>query len=697
METETRPTRWRRVARIRRLLITTLILYTTVIASSYMADVLPGMGSTRLELAIVVVFGALFAWVSIGFWEAMGGLLTLWRGRDPLAISAAAAESPGRIGEDCRTAVVMPICNEEVGRVFAGLRATYRSLQKTGQIERFHFFVLSDTGDPDTWVAEEIAWAGLCRDVGGFNRVFYRHRTSNYKRKSGNIADFCRRWGRSYRYMVVLDADSVMQGETIVRLVQIMERSPNVGIVQTAPLPVNRESLIARVQQFASHVYGPAFNAGLHFLQLGDSHSWGHNMIVRIEPFMEHCGLPRLPGKPPLGGHILSHDFVEAALMRKAGWEVWLAHELTGSYEEIPSSLINELKRDRRWSQGNLQHLRLLFTGGLFPAHRALFLHGVMSYGSALLWFLFLCLSSAKAVAEAFQTPDYFPAGRALFPEWPLWHPRWALTLLAATAVLLFLPKVLSVLTLILRQRKAQRFGGVFRLLLSTMLEAIFSALFAPSRMAYHCKCFVLPLLGREVGWSGQQRGDRETRWRDALRFHAGTMVVAFLWAAALFVYNRSFFWWISPVSFPLILAVPLSVWFSRVAPGKVFRRAGLFLVPEERNPPDELRDLNWGTGTPEGLDYQLPAAWRQGFIRAVVDPSVNALHRFLVESTRRPSGSAQRLNQGILEKALSSGPGSLSDKEKKRLLRDPRTLLQLHRELWDRSEGKAAHGWGLP
>ena len=688
---------WQRAARLRRLLTVLLILYTTLIASSYMADVLPGLGSTQLELAIVIVFGALFAWVSVGFWEAMGGLFTLWRRRDPFAVSAfsGAGLSPG--GKECRTAVVMPICNEEVARVFAGLRATYRSLDGTGQIDHFDFFVLSDTGDPDTWVDEEIAWADLCRSVGGFGRIFYRHRTSNFRRKSGNIADFCRRWGAGYRYMVVLDADSVMRGETIVRLVQIMEGNPRAGIVQTSPLAVNRESLMARVQQFANHVYGPIFTAGLHFLQLGDSHSWGHNMIIRIQPFMEHCGLPTLPGKPPLGGQILSHDFVEAALMRKAGWEVWLAYDLEGSYEEIPSSLLNELKRDRRWSQGNLQHLRLLFTGGLFPAHRALFLHGVMSYGSALLWFLFLCLSSAEAIAEAFQRPDYFPTERTLFPEWPLWHPRWALTLLATTAVLLFLPKVLSILTLILRQRRAKQFGGVPRLLLSMLLEVLFSALFAPLRMAYHCKCFLLPLLGREVGWAGQPRGDRETRWREAVRFHAAATVVALLWAAALFVYNRSFFWWTSPITIPLILAAPVSVWCSRVAVGRVFRRAGLFMIPEERKAPEELQELAGGAGTPEELDFQLPSPWRQGFVRAVADPRVNALHRFLVQSTRRGSPSASRLNQGILSKALSSGAGSLGAREKKRLLRDPATLLELHEKVWERAEGRAARVWGLP
>ena len=190
--------------------------------------------------------------------------------------------------------------------------------------------------------------------------------------------------------MVVLDADSVMSGECLTRLVRLMEANPDAGIIQTAPRAAGRDTLFARVQQFASRVYGPLFTAGLHFWQLGESHYWGHNAIIRVEPFMRHCALGRLPGRGRFGGEILSHDFVEAALMRRAGWAVWLAYDLAGSYEEMPPNLLDELKRDRRWCQGNLINLRLFFAEGLHPAHRAVFLTGVMAYMSAPLWFLFL-------------------------------------------------------------------------------------------------------------------------------------------------------------------------------------------------------------------------------------------------------------------------------------------------------------------
>src|SRR5205814_351495 len=241
--------------------------------------------------------------------------------------------------------------------------------------------------------------------------------------------------------------------------------------------------LVARVQQFGSRVYGPMFATGLHYWQLGAGQYWGHNAIIRVQPFMDHCGLSRLPGKPPLGGEIMSHDFVEAALMGRAGWTLWLAYDLPGSYEEVPSTLLEEMRRDRRWCQGNLQHLRLLPTEGLFGAHRALFLNGVLSYVSALLWFAFLTLSTAEAIQNALHEPEYFPHGRSLFPEWPIWRPDWALYLMAVTGMILFLPKVLSVLWIVFKQRAARAYGGMFKLWLSIVLEILLSSLLAPIRM----------------------------------------------------------------------------------------------------------------------------------------------------------------------------------------------------------------------
>ena len=686
---------WENAARLRRLLLLALIIATSVIASGHMADILPHRGSTRLEFVIVLVFATLFAWISIGFWEAMAGLFTLARRVDRFSITLGVEGDFSLEGTGVRTAILIPVANEEPDRVFAGIKATYQSLENTGQLRYFDFYILSDSSDPDRWVEEEMAWAETCRSLRAFNRIFYRRRRANLKRKSGNIADFCRRWGKNYRYMVVFDADSVMAGTTLVRMVQAMERHPKVGILQTAPLAVNRETLIARTQQFANHVYSSIFAAGLHFIQLGDSHFWGHNAIIRVEPFMQHCGLPELPGKPPRGGFIMSHDFVEAAFMRRGGWEVWLAYDLGGSYEEVPPTLLEELKRDRRWCQGNLQHIRIAFAKGLLSAHRALFLHGAMSYGSSLLWFVFITLSTVEAIAEAFRTPVYFPHGRTLFPDWPVWHPQWALTLLGTTAIILFLPKLFSVLLIMFKKGQARKYGGRIKLIASLGLEVFLSALFAPVRMLFHSKFVFITLLGRQVGWGPQQRSDLGTAWLEALRFHGVGTLLALIWAAALFFINRSFFWWNSPIFIPLLLSIPLSVWSSRAGVGRSFRKVGLLLIPEEREQPEELKSIEADLASEQPRIAPSPEGG--GFVKAVVHPVVNAVHLRLLRNKQRNVTQAIAVGRaGLLEKALTQGPLSLSPKEKRIILYDPVLVQELHRRVWETPDDRIARLWGV-
>jgi len=439
---------WHHAASLRRACLVSLVLLQTVLATHFMASVLPYQGRQPLEIAILVLFVILFAWISAGFWTAIAGFVVLARGGDRYAISGSAA--PGApVDAQARTAIVMPVYNESVAQVFANVRATYESLERAGRLGHFDFFVLSDSTDPDTCVAEMHAWLELNRAVGGFGRIYYRRRRHRIKRKSGNIADFCRRWGRNYRYMVVLDADSVMAASCLTRLVELMEANPTAGILQTAPVAAGRDTLYARIQQFANRAYGPLFTAGLHYWQLGESHYWGHNAIIRVEPFMRHCALSRLPGRGALSGEILSHDFVEAALMRRAGWAVWLVYDLPGSYEEMPPNLVDELARDRRWCQGNLMNFRLFLMKGLHPAHRAVFMTGVMAYLSAPLWFASLALSTALLAVHTLSPPKYFTQPFQLFPMWPEWHPERAILLFGSTATLLFLPKILSALLIV--------------------------------------------------------------------------------------------------------------------------------------------------------------------------------------------------------------------------------------------------------
>ncbi|MGS0740765.1 glucans biosynthesis glucosyltransferase MdoH [Glaciimonas sp. GG7] len=656
---------------LRRIVLIALMLAQTVLATYFMSTVLPYHGTKPMEMLTLALFAILFCWVSAGFWTAMAGFLVLMRGTDRYIISREEA-APGPIPATTRTAIVMPICNEDVTRVFAGLRATFESVKQSGELGRFDFFVLSDSGDPDICTAELDAWVTLCRTLGAFGRIFYRHRRRRVKRKSGNIDDFCRRWGANYDYMIVLDADSVMSGTCLTTLVRLMEANPSAGIIQTAPRAAGRDTLYARIQQFSTRVYGPLFTAGLHYWQLGESHYWGHNAIIRLAPFMAHCALAPLPGEGSLAGEILSHDFVEAALMRRAGWGVWIAYDLAGSFEEMPPNLLDELKRDRRWCQGNLMNFRLFLARGMHGVHRAVFVTGVMAYLSAPLWFGFLVLSTVLLAMHTLIVPAYFVTPGQLFPVWPEWHPEQALMLFSATATLLFLPKILSVV--LIWAKGAREFGGALRLTASMLIELLFSMLLAPVRMLFHTLFVVGAFLGWSISWKSPPREDTETTWSEAYRRHGWHTALGVVWGTGVYFLEPSYLWWLLPIVGSLVVSIPLSVFSSRVSLGRSFRHARLFVIPEEVNLPPELAATT---------AYNAAGRRLAGFVEAVVDPTINALVCAAV--TARPNIPAASLaaHAALVQCALLEGPAGLSPRQKSALLDDPLMLSQLHFAVW--------------
>jgi membrane glycosyltransferase len=354
------------------------------------------------------------------------------------------------------------------------------------------------------------------------------------------------------------------------------------------------------------------------------------------------------------------------------------------------------MKRDRRWCQGNLQHLRLLFTEGLFGAHRMLFLNGALAYMSALLWFAFLVLSTVEAVERVFAEPDYFPHGPSLFPEWPIWRPDWAISLMGVIGMILFLPKVLSVVMLAV-SRNARSYGGVARLLASVVLEIVTSSVLAPIRMVFHSRYVLANLLGRTVGWKSQGRDDAETSWGEAFRHHAADSLFASAWGAGLYWLNPDFFWWTTPIIGALLLSIPVSVVTSRVGLGDWTRRTGLFRIPEEGDPPTELRDLQAFHEAGLAKTRALPPAERDGFVRAVVDPLANALHRALLGRRRSLRAEIRGHRAALVARALAEGPGALGDRDRRVLLQDPDTVDALHERVWALADDVVAHRWGRP
>ncbi len=577
---------WRKT---RRILFALLFAGTVALGVWTMFRILIVGGISLLELIILGLFSITFGWITIAFWSAVIGFMLRLTHRDPVTLSRRRA-SPPPTGARSRTALAMPIHNEDVARVIAGLEATCRDLPKDTPTRRIEVFVLSDSTD-EAIVAEESAQVGaLQARLAERCRVHYRHRDSNAGRKAGNLAEFCRRWGRHYDFLLVLDADSLMSGTTITSLIDAMLANPRLGLLQTVPIPVRQESLFGRANQLAASLYAPMLAAGLSFWHADAANYFGHNAILRIRAFMENCGLPDLPGGPPLGGEILSHDFVEAALLRRAGWQVQMQTDLGGSYEEMPSHLLDFAKRDRRWVQGNLQHLRLLTGRDLHAMSRLHFLFGALAYLASLIWLGILVVSTVDALARALTEPNFFTSDAQLFPDWPLAPPPLIMPLLAGTLAMLLMPKVLG-LGLALTQRPSD-FGGPLRLVASVLLEALFAMLIAPLMMVFHSLFVISVASGRTVSWDPQSREGRAVPWQEAWRHTWQATLAGLLWAIITWWYSPVFFWWLTPVWLGLLLSAPLVRWSSSLALGRVLRRAGLLLVPSETRPPAVLREL---------------------------------------------------------------------------------------------------------
>jgi membrane glycosyltransferase len=568
----------------RRLFIFIGTALLTIAGGHEMYDVVKVGGVTVLEAILLAFFLVLLAWVAFSFMSALVGFFVLLtRRRGCLAI-----DRDGPLPElSSRTAMLLPTYNEDPHHLIARLRAMYEAVAATGHEAKFDWFLLSDTTDPDIWIHEEVAFIALRRACGA-HRLYYRHRSDNTARKSGNIAEWIRRFGAAYDHMIVLDADSLMAGDTIVRLVHAMEANPAAALIQTQPVIVNARSLFSRLQQFAGRVYGPIIAAGNAWWHGPESNYWGHNAIIRVRAFAEAAGLPELRGRKPFGGHILSHDFVEAALMRRAGWAIYMVPALGGSFEEVPPSILDFAARDRRWCQGNLQHLAVLPARGLHWVSRLHLLTGIGSYITAPMWLIFLILGLLISLQAHFIRPEYFPKGFSLFPTWPQQDPVLAAWVFAATMGLLIVPKLLAYLALISQRAERASFAGTGRLLGGILSETLLAALIAPSMMIFQSKAVAEILLGRDAGWQVQRRSDGEVVNREIYRKLAVPTWCGLLMGLSAYAVSLPLLLWMSPVVIGLVFAVPLGLLTS-----SRLRTAGLFATPEDNHPPQVVLRAN--------------------------------------------------------------------------------------------------------
>ena len=672
----------------------------TGVVSVIFADLLWRTGWSPSRTVLLVLFVILFFLAAVGCTHGIFGFFLRRFGEK--SNIARLKDYHAQDISSTSTALVFPIYNESVVRVLEGLRATYESLKKTGQLERFDFFILSDSTNPDKWIEEERRWSELVRDLNALGRIYYRRRVNNEGKKSGNVRDFLNSWGRRYRYFVCFDADSVMRGETLVALVKLMEAHPNTGLIQTVPGLMNAESLFGRIQQFSNRFYAPIFITGLNFWAQSFGNYWGHNAIIRTEPFMHYCDLPQLPGRKPFGGHILSHDFVEAALMLKENWQVWFAYEMEGSYEEAPQGLIENAQRDRRWCQGNLQHSLLLFAKGLRGVSRIHLLLGIFGYLSSPLWLAFLVTFSWIRWTDLFSELTNLPV-RGFVPYLNLPATTHAFFVFIICMTVIMLPKVLALIDLATDPARRRAFGGLARTTLSVIVETLFSTLHAPLQMLWHTRFVITIMLGMGVSWGTQNRNADGTEWNYAIRRQWGHVLVGVAWGGLVFWLDRITFWWFLPVLAGMFVSIPLSVLTSRSIWGLRAKQAGLFLVPEETSPSDEIVSLRLRMAEMDMAGETAVRPTNSGLADAVLNPYVNAVHVSLLRENRLNPAYAETLAKmgvggdairALGEKLLAAGPDSLTPQQKLLVLSDANTMSWLHRHVWLRPSETFSPWW---
>lgn len=536
-----------------------------------MAAALSVGGFGRLDLAILVLFAFTVPWYVIGFCNAVIYLVLRWTTPDAVAAVAPFARHDDGRAIATRTAIVVCIRNEDPARAFRAVGQLMEGLERAGFGDRFHAFLLSDTDRADIAAAEEAAAALLARR----HPATYRRRAANEGFKAGNIWDFCQRWGGSYDHMVTLDADSIMAPEAVLRLVRIMEAEPKFGIVQTLVAGMPSTSLFARLFQLGMRLGMRSYTLGSAAWQADCGPYWGHNAIIRLAPFIRHCHIPKLAGRPPLGGDVLSHDQVEAALMRRAGYEVRVLPEEGGSWEANPPTLVEFIRRDLRWCIGNMQYVRLVGMPGLRPGSRFHLVLAMLMFFGAPAWAgLFGLIAWRLATGDG---------------GLPLFDPALGPLLLALVLMMVFAPKLATAIDILTDGAERRRFGGGVRLSLGLLAETLFSLLLFPITTVAHTLFMVRLPFRRGRGWTGQVRDDHAVPFGLALATFRVQTVLGLAAGAAFAGFSAEALAYGQLGLAGLMLAAPFAVVTSWPALGRAATRCGLGRLPEETAPPPSL------------------------------------------------------------------------------------------------------------
>jgi len=554
--------------RRRRLIVLALNVSTFGLLIWAAINVLKAGGWSLVDTALLIAFAVGSPWTVLGFWNSVIGLWLLHGVRDPItkvAPYARAGNLPTPI--TVRTAILMTLRNEDPERAILRLKTVKESIDATGFGEQFGYFVLSDTDDPSIAEAEEKAVAAWQRTLPDPQQVIYRRRADNTGFKAGNLRDFCERWGREYELMLPLDADSLMSGDTVIRLVRIMQAHRQLGILQSLVVGMPSSSAFARIFQFGMRHGMRSYTMGQAWWTGDCGPFWGHNAVVRIRPFLERCQLPVLPGKPPLGGHVLSHDQVEATLMRRAGYEVRVLPFECGSWEENPPTLLEFIRRDVRWCQGNMQYLKLLDMPGLHPMSRFQLIWAILMFLGIPAWTLMIAL--LPVLAYEAQSITQYPTALAV-------------ALYVGFFLMYLSPKIAGLLDVVLTRGGVRRYGGRVRFAISALIELVFSFLLG-AVSTIRTTIFMIGLLfGKSVTWGGQARDAHGISWRAALVNLWPQTVFGLVLCSVLAAISPTVLAWSLPLTAGYLLAIPFAVITAHPGLGRLLRSWGLCGIPED-------------------------------------------------------------------------------------------------------------------
>jgi len=560
-----------------RVILLSVTLAVTAYGTYQMLQVVRFASMTLLQGLMIFFFAVSLGWIAFSAGSVLAGAS---KRRETLPEPP--GPDTGEPGPRALTALVMPIYNEDPIRTTTALQAMAEALAEIDAQRGFEIVVLSDSTDCDAWIRETVAIDRLRSALAAVMPVWYRRRWRNLARKSGNVEEFVKRWGARYDFMIILDADSLIAAPTLRSLSQAMQADPYLGILQTAPQLIGAKTLFGRLQQFAACVYGPVITRGLAAWSGDSGNYWGHNAIIRIAAFAQTCGLPHLKGRKPFGGAVMSHDFVEAALMRRAGWKVRMSTELGGTWEESPPSLIDIAVRDRRWAQGNLQHAKIIGSAGLRFTSRLHLGIGIMSYLASPLWLVLLTIGFALALQSQLIRPEYFSQDFQLFPTWPRFDTELMMALFWFSMIVLLVPKMLGMLRALCNQRIRQRGGGVIGICASVLFEVILSALYAPILMLVQSRYVFEILMGRDSGWKPQRRDAGGGSWKEAWSFHHRHFAIGCVTAVIVGFLSPALLAWVSPALAGLFLSVVLSRASGSEKIGRWLSRVALLRTPEE-------------------------------------------------------------------------------------------------------------------